>query len=163
MEAVCEVAKPTWDRNTTGPEGSPERAAWVCVYKCKYSLFSGPAWVSDFVFLHAWIVLHPQIQALHQDPPHLSLLLQMDTMDAWVGIALWEGEMHSNALACERLDMWQRRIYMSLCMWVFMFILGCFILRPTSQWFSMSVSLFPGTLLQLHQLCFCVCLFNSPH
>lgn len=29
-----------------------------------------------------------------------------------------------NALACERLDMWQWRIYMSLCMRVFMFILG---------------------------------------
>lgn len=172
MEAVCEVARPTWYRNATGPEGSPERAVWVYVWFCVLVW----VWLVPRPSLDEWICGSacmdcppPPTPSLNPAPPlpllflclfpslHLSLFLQMDTMDAWVGIALWEGGKHPNALACEWVDMWQQRVYMSLCVCVPPW--RCFILRPTSQWFWMeiSVGLFPGTLLPLNQLCVCVC------
>ena len=46
-KAVCEVARPTWYRNTIGPEGSPERAVWVRVWSC--------------VFVWVWLVFRPSL------------------------------------------------------------------------------------------------------
>lgn len=72
-----------------GPLGSPERGLRGLVYYCDYGMFSGPARLSDFALMHAWIVLRTHVQALHH--PSLSAFfspsiylsfLQMDAMDA---------------------------------------------------------------------------------
>lgn len=170
MEAVCEVAGPTWYRNTTGPEGSPERVLWVCVWLC--------------VLVWVWLVLRPSLDewicgsACMDSPPspdpippsflslclfpslHPSLFLQMDTMDAWEGIALWEGGTRPNALACEWVDMWQQKVYMNLCVCVFVFLLGdalsSALLHSHSGWKSLLASSLGPYYRLISSVCVCV-------
>lgn len=177
MEAVCEVARPTWYRNTTGPEGSPERAVWVYVWPCvcvcysEYGLFLGPAWMSEFVGSACMDSPAPPQPPLQSTPPLTtppSLFLSLPFPPS---IRLSPNGQYGclsgncavggrNAPGC--IGLWvsghvaTESVYMSLgvCLppW------RCFILRPTSQWFweKISVGLFPGTLLLPHQLCVCV-------
>lgn len=162
-EAGCEVARPTWYRNTTGPEGSPERAVWACVWLC--------------VLVWVWLVLRHSLDewicgsACMDSPPSpdptpqsflslclfpslcLSLLLQMYTVDAWEGIALLEGGMQPNALACEWVDMWQQKVYMLCACCVFLLgdALSSALLHSHSGWNSLLAS----------SLVPCYCLISS--
>lgn len=164
MEAVCELGRPTWYRNTTGPEGSPGRKVWVCVWlwerSCKYGLLFSQAWMSEFLVLHAWVLLQPRSNPPFATPglplsfpPSIPLSPngRFGCLSGNCAVGGWKA-----ALACEWVDMWPQRAYelMNMCLCSsletlyspphFTVFSGCKSLSATSL-----------KLLPLNQLCLC--------
>lgn len=143
----------------------------MCVTVCVsvgYGLFLGPAWMSEFVVLHAWIGLHPPIQPLRHSSLSASFLPSVyPSFSKWT-LRMLEWELHCGREERTRMHWpvseWTcgNRECIWACICVFMFLLGdalsSALLHSDSGWKSLlASSLRP--YYRLNQLCLCVCVW----